>query len=349
MTEKEIVQPILRNSKPRLTCLLRGTVKDVGDLVRIATQIERDFDESKRYWSQINVEEQKRNSQPSREPQHKLIITNTRVVHNVQGPVPPDIKTVAIPIVLCDRHFTAMVNTGSMLSLIQESSWRQLCKKEPYQLSKYQSFMLANGQHQTAIGKVNWLCWIQGQQVDLTLLILKDTDLTVPIILGMYFLLTTGIVLDFRKALYTLPSTEDSAEELSFPFITKDSCPTGHFCLALPPPPISDAALQTIHQLIQKADTQQQIKEKLKSLMLEWPTVCTHEIGHTNMVKHCIISTDKIPVRKRAYKVSKDKQNCIDAEVKELLARKYYSSFCVTLGITCRGSPKERRWIKTLG
>ncbi len=47
MTEKEIVQPILRNSKPRLTCLLRGTVKDVGDLVRIGTQIERDFDESK--------------------------------------------------------------------------------------------------------------------------------------------------------------------------------------------------------------------------------------------------------------------------------------------------------------
>ncbi len=48
MTEKEIVQAILRNSKPRLTSLIRGTVKDVGDLVRIGTQIERDFDESKR-------------------------------------------------------------------------------------------------------------------------------------------------------------------------------------------------------------------------------------------------------------------------------------------------------------
>ncbi len=226
-------------------------------------------------------------------------------MHTLQGPVPPDIKTVAFPIVLRDRYFTAMVNTGSTLSLIQKSSWRQLCKKEPYQLSKYQSFMLANGQHQTAIGKVNWLCWIQGQQVDLTLFILKDTDLTVPIILGMDFLLTTGIVLDFRKALYTLPSKEDSAEDLSFPFVTKDSCPTCHFYLALPPPPISDAALQTIHQLIQKADTQQQIKEKLKSLMLEWPTVCTHEIGHTNMVKHCIISTDKIPVRKRPIKFLK--------------------------------------------
>lgn len=65
------------------------------------------------------------------------------------------------------------------------------------------------------------------------------------------------------------------------------------------------------------------LKIQLKpTLMLEWPTVCTHDIGHTNLVKHCIITTDEMPVRKRAYKVSKNKQNFIDAEVEELLARK---------------------------
>lgn len=56
--------------------------------------------------------------------------------------------------------------------------------------------------------------------------------------------------------------------------------------------------------------------------MLEWPTVCTQEIGHTNLVKHCIITTDEIPVRKRAYKVSIDKQQFINTEIKELLAKK---------------------------
>lgn len=48
MSKREVVQAILRNCNLRLTSLLRGTVKDVGELVRIRTQIERDF-ESKRY------------------------------------------------------------------------------------------------------------------------------------------------------------------------------------------------------------------------------------------------------------------------------------------------------------
>lgn len=45
MTEKELIQAILRNCNPRLASLLRGTVKDVGELVRLGTQIEKDFKE----------------------------------------------------------------------------------------------------------------------------------------------------------------------------------------------------------------------------------------------------------------------------------------------------------------
>lgn len=43
MSEKEIVQSILRNCNPRLASLLRGTVKEVSELVRVGMQIERDF------------------------------------------------------------------------------------------------------------------------------------------------------------------------------------------------------------------------------------------------------------------------------------------------------------------
>lgn len=43
MSEKKIVQSILRNCNPRLASLLRGTVKEVSELVRVGTQIERDF------------------------------------------------------------------------------------------------------------------------------------------------------------------------------------------------------------------------------------------------------------------------------------------------------------------
>lgn len=118
---------------------------------------------------------------------------------------------------------------------------------------------MANGQQQTAIGKVNWKCEIQGQQVYITLFILKDTDLTVPIILGMDFL-TAWIVLDFRKALYTLLSKGDTGEQLSFPFLTNDCCTTVHIYLVLPQPPITDKTLQTIRQLSQKLTLNNRLK-----------------------------------------------------------------------------------------
>jgi len=62
MMEREIVQAILRNCNPRFESLLRGTVKEVSELVRTGTQIERDIEEGKRYWSQVNAETQKRKS-----------------------------------------------------------------------------------------------------------------------------------------------------------------------------------------------------------------------------------------------------------------------------------------------
>lgn len=94
-----------------------------------------------------------------------------------------------------------------------------------------------------------------------------------------------------------------------------------HFYLAIPNLPVTDATLQTVQQLVQKADTQPWIKRNLEKVMLDWPTICTHDIGHTNLIKHRIITTDEIPVRKRAYKVSRDKQQFIGTEIKELLAK----------------------------
>lgn len=320
MPEKEVVQAILRNCNPRLASLLRGTVKEVGELVRIGTQIERDFDESKRYWSQVNVEEQKRKPQSSQDLQRKPPHANTRVVQSHNTAVQSDLKTITIPILLQDRYFKAMVDTGSTLSLIQKSFWKQLCKEEQFQSSNGQSFLLANGQRQTAIGKVEWRCEIQGQPVKLTLFILNDADLTVPIILGMDFLLTSGIKLDFQKVQYSLPSKENT-EENTYPFLTNECHSTVNFYLALPTPTISEETLHSIRQLRQQADTSERFKGQLEDLMLEWPSVCTHEIGQSSLVKHCIITTNQVPVRKRAYKVSTDKQRFIDSEVKDLLAK----------------------------
>lgn len=53
--------------------------------------------------------------------------------------------------------------------------------------------------------------------------------------------------------------------------------------------------------------------------MLNWPTVCIQEIGRTYFVKHCIITTNEVPVRRRAYKISIEKQQFIEAQLQDLL------------------------------
>ncbi len=67
MLEKEILQSILRNCNPRLVSLLRGTVRDVGELVRTGTQVEKYLEESKRYWNNVNAEAQRKKLQLNRE------------------------------------------------------------------------------------------------------------------------------------------------------------------------------------------------------------------------------------------------------------------------------------------
>lgn len=217
MPEREILQAILRNCNPRLASLLRGSVQNVAEVVRIGTQIERDFGEAKRYWSNVNTEYQKKKVQLNKDSGPKPSLASTRVVQGVQQSVQPQFKMITLPIVLHNRFFQAIVDTGSTLSLIQESCWKQLHHQEQWKSSKGQTFMLANGQMQTAIGMSECECDLQGKQLKLTLYVMKDSDLTVPIILGMDFLIASGIVLDFKNTQYSLPSNDEDSVEI-FPF-----------------------------------------------------------------------------------------------------------------------------------
>lgn len=105
MPEREILQAILRNCNPRLTSLLRGSVQNVAELVRIGTQIERDFGEAKRYWSNVNTDSQKKKVQSNKDSCLKPSLANTRVVHGVQQPAQPQLKMVTLPILLRNRFF----------------------------------------------------------------------------------------------------------------------------------------------------------------------------------------------------------------------------------------------------
>ncbi len=316
MTEKELIQAILRNCNPRLASLLRGTVKDVGELVRLGTQIEKDFDESKRYWSQVNTEEQKKKSPIPPEFQRKSSQGANRVVLLDQSSEAHDFKNITIPLILRNSYVFAIVDTGSTFSLIQKSLWKKLSGHEDYQSSGDQTFLLANGQKQSSLGKVNWDCEVQGQKMNVTFYVMQDSDLTVPIILGIYFLLKSKMVLDFKRAQFQLST---SSEPKIFPFMHYNGHSSTYFYLAMPTVSLEDH--QQILRTIRMVDSDSVIQNNLEELMLSWPTVCTQQLGRTNCVKHRITTIDEIPVRKRAYKVSLEKHQFIESQVQELLEK----------------------------
>lgn len=92
-----------------------------------------------------------------------------------------------------------------------------------------------------------------------------------------------------------------------------------HFYLALSLPSRNKEDLLAIHSLTAQADTSIEGQIQLEGLMLGWPTVFTHDMGHTALVKHWILTTNEVPVRKRAYRVSNEKQAFIDEQLKEML------------------------------
>lgn len=182
--------------------------------------------------------------------------------------------------------------------------------------------MLANGQVQTALGRSDWECEVFGQKFTVTLYVMKDSDLTFPLILGMDFLMSSEIVLDFSRSQYILPTASDGKDQV-YPFVTKEVFCTPHlnFYLAVPLPPDTIETNQLIHKLVQAADTTTEYKGSLQGVMREWSTVCTITIGHTKIVKHSIITHNEVPVRRRPFRVSRERQLIIDREVQEMLAK----------------------------
>lgn len=68
-----------------------------------------------------------------------------------------------------------------------------------------------------------------------------------------------------------------------------------------------------------QTDISRSEKRQLEGILLNWPTVCTDDLGQTSVIKHQIVTTDSIPVWKRPYLVPINKQKFIDEEIESML------------------------------
>lgn len=88
------------------------------------------------------------------------------------------------------------------------------------------------------MSKVDWNCEVQGQKMNVTFYVMQDSDLTVPIILGIDFLLKSKMLLDFNQAQFQLSST--SPEPKIFPFMHYNGNSSTYFYLAMPTGSLED-------------------------------------------------------------------------------------------------------------
>ncbi len=196
MTEREILQATLRNCNPRIASILRGTVTTVDDLVRIGTLIERDISEERAFWRQIHQEQNSKPSETGKLTKGRQSNPHIAVCSENSG---KPLMTLTLPITIRGHQYQAILDIGSTYSLVQESCWHQLkSNHEVLQSSRGQSFSLQKNV-QSALGKVVWRGTIHGHNYPLRAYVMKDCDLAFSVVLGLEFLRTSGIIIDFKK------------------------------------------------------------------------------------------------------------------------------------------------------
>ncbi len=123
----------------------------------------------------------------------------------------PSMTTLMLPLNIRNHHLEAIIDTGKSYSLIQESLWDQIKQEgKTLQSSKGQTFSLANGHIQHALGKVSLQCVVHNQVYPFRVFVMRNHDLTFPLIIGLEFLSISGMKLDFAAASYVFPEEEES-------------------------------------------------------------------------------------------------------------------------------------------
>lgn len=144
-----------------------------------------------------------------------------------------------------------MINTGSSLTLLQESCWRQLRHKEPLSFSCGQA-----SQWPSVICFGGVELWMRSSRKEVWFYFVCYEGWRSHFSCHPWygFPISTGISLDFRKAQHTLPASNHcQAETFSFmPFNSHNALLS--FYLALPLPEESHETQAFVHQLVTIAD-----------------------------------------------------------------------------------------------
>ncbi len=171
--------------------------------------------------------------------------------------------------------------------------------------------MMANGQESQAIGKINLLVYLHDTHLVVNIYVLDDTQLYMPLLLGLGFSLCRS------GCFKALPWEVHLTRGKEYKFIQKagSSLKWGE--------QVSQVNFYyAVHEGMSQQVTCPLLSlqpEIVRPLLEKWPAVWTEYRGKTDITSHEILTTDEVPVRQRAYRVSPQKQAIVMEHIEKML------------------------------
>ena len=311
MSEEEMVRRILRACNPRLASGLRGIVTTVDQVVKVGSLIEKDWSNSKDYWSrtQQGAPSERSAKKSNKKPEHGQGRGHGADVASVLG-VP---TLLVVPIGIRGLQGDAVLDSGCTYSLMSRTLWSSIRKAgENLGASEIPKFIMANGQESQAIGKTVLLLNFHETPITVSIHVLGEDQLCMPLLLGLDFMCASQIILKPHLRKYSVPGGREykflpkSRESLKW------SCaePAVNFYMAVME---DDSVKQPAIPLLEAQP------EVVRSLLQRWSTVWTESTGATEVARHVIWTADERPIRRRAYRVSPQKQAVIEGLLNNML------------------------------
>ncbi|KAL2096828.1 hypothetical protein ACEWY4_006035 [Coilia grayii] len=195
MPEEEIVRRIHNVCNPRLASSLWGIVSTVEQLVKVGSLIEKDGGNSKDYWTRV---QQSNPTDCSTKKQSKKAAEMSVVLGA------PTLLVVLVAV--RGSRAGAVLDTGSTYSVMTKTLWENIRKGgETLYCTGNQKFLMANGQESKALGKVSLLLTLNNTHCTVDVFILEDSQLCLPLLLGLDFMCTSQLVLKPHQGQYVMP------------------------------------------------------------------------------------------------------------------------------------------------
>lgn len=184
--------------------------------------------------------------------------------------------------------------------------------------------MLADGKAQTSEGRVHITYEWHGTMWTVDTYVMADQQLAFPVILGLDFLSQTGVRLPVGEHSYELCI---NGRNTVFPFLCQ---PLGEQLWSQQEEQVINvfmvlplesgvAESVTVVESSLKDDLIQRYPQVIQQLLHALPSVCSNKLGKTNLTTHQIITTDDLPVRCKANRVSPLKKDIIREDIERML------------------------------